>query len=90
MKTFAVKYQGNSSISALKNFNVAVDAESKKDAVISVYKDWFDYGFFPDDNGNILDMDGEIIMYAGDDRIKKDGGWFYAEEITNEIKSLLE
>lgn len=79
MKTFKVTYSGNST--KFRNFETIVNADSEREAVEDVYSSYLDSDYFPDEDGNILDCDGNTIAEATDDTIEYDGGCFSAEEI---------
>ena len=79
MKTFKVTYTGNSR--RFNNFEIEVNADSEREAVESVYGDYLDQNYFPQDDGSIKDCDGNIIAEANESIIDHDGGYFLAEEI---------
>jgi hypothetical protein len=74
-----VTYSGNSR--RYKNFSREVDANSKREAVEIVYERCFEQDYYPQDDGSILDLNGNTIAKADDDAIESDGGRFSAEEI---------
>jgi hypothetical protein len=78
MKTYKVTYSGNAS--RFRNFNSEVNANSEREAVESVYGDYLDQNYFPQEDGSIKDCDGNIIASATDTTIDYDGGCFSAEE----------
>lgn len=82
MKTYKVTYSGNST--KFRNFETIVNADSEREAVEDVYSSYLDSDYFPDEDGNILDCDGNTIAEATDDAIEYDGGCFSAEEIDEE------
>jgi len=77
MKTYTVKYTGNSS--RFKNFEDEILAKSQREAVEHVYQKFMDDNYFPQEDGSILDCDGEEIATPTDETIDYDGGHFYAE-----------
>lgn len=77
MKTYKVKYSGNST--RFKNFEETVLAASKRDAVETVFQTIMDENYFPQEDGSIKDCDGEEIATPTDETIDYDGGHFYAE-----------
>ena len=79
MNTYKVTYQGNST--RFNNFEVEVNAESEREAVESVFSDYLNDNYFPQDDGTILDCDGDTLAEADDDTIDYDGGYFSAEKI---------
>lgn len=82
MKTYKVTYSGNAS--RFRNFETEVNANSEREAVESVYGDYLDQNYFPQEDGSIKDCDGNEIATATDDTIDYDGGCFSAEEIEDE------
>ena len=83
MKNYKVSYNGNSS--RFTDFNEEIFANSEREAVIGVYRDWMDGNYFPQEDGTIEDCDGHEIASATSDSIEYDGGCFFAEEIFAEI-----
>jgi len=79
MKTYAVTYSGNST--RFKNFYVEVNANSEREAVENVFSQYMDENYFPQNDGSILDCDGNLLAYADDVVIEYDGGCFMAEAI---------
>ncbi len=79
MKTYKVTYDGNSK--RFKDLEEIVDAPTARDAVIDVYSSYLDENFFPEEDGEIKDADGDTIAGSDDDYIWYDGGYFTAEEI---------
>lgn len=77
MKTYKVKYSGNST--RFKNFEETVLAASKRDAVETVFQTIMDENYFPQEDGSIKDCDGKEIATPTDETIDYDGGHFYAE-----------
>ncbi len=82
MKTYKVTYSGNAS--RFRNFETEVNANSEREAVEDVYGDYLDQNYFPQEDGSILDCDGNELATATDDTIDYDGGCFSAEEIEDE------
>lgn len=76
--TYRVTYNGN--ILRFKDFEEDVEAYSAREAVEKVYSYYCDDDYFPQDDGSILDCDGNMIADADGDRIRYDGGFFEAEE----------
>lgn len=81
MKTFKVTYTGNAS--RFKNFEEIVEANSEREAVERTYAKFNDSNYFPQENGIILDCDGNQIASAKCTTIEYDGGIFKAAEITS-------
>lgn len=79
MKTYKVTYYGNSY--KLRNFEEIVNAESERQAVEQAYANKMDYNYFPQEDGTILDCDGDLIAIKDGTIIEYDGGYFSAEEI---------
>lgn len=79
MRTFRVYYTGNST--RFRNFGEEVIANSEREAVEKVYSKYLDDTYFQQEDGTILDCDGEIIAKPSDNTIEYDGGVFVAEEI---------
>lgn len=79
MKTYKVTYSGNAS--SFRNFSSEVNANSEREAVEKVYQQVLDENYFPQEDGSILDCDGNEIATATDVIIDYDGGCFSAEEI---------
>lgn len=77
METYKVNYQGNAS--KFKNFETEVNANSEREAVEKVYQQVMDENYFPQEDGSILDCDGNEIASAIDKMIEYDGGCFSAE-----------
>ena len=77
-KTYRDMYSGNAR--RYKTLNCTILAESARQAVEYVYQSLLDANYFPDDNGNVYDCDGNLIAEKNDDTISYDGGSFYAEE----------
>ena len=76
---YKVTYSGNST--RFKNFESEVNANSEREAVEKVYQQVMDENYFPQEDGNILDCDGNEVATANDTVIEYDGGCFSAEEI---------
>jgi len=81
MKTYKVTYGGNSS--KFKTFETEINADTEREAVEKAYHEVMDENYFPQDDGSILDCDGNEIANATDNTIEYDGGYFYAELIEN-------
>lgn len=82
MNTYKITYNGNAT--KFKNFETLLNAESERGAVEDVYADYLDQDYFPQDDGSILDCDGNIIADPDDDQIEYDGGYFTAELIEDD------
>ena len=79
MKQYKVSYSGNAT--RLKNYQELVKANSEREAAEQVYGALLDSNYFPQEDGSILDCDGNTIASADDTTIEYDGGCFSAEEI---------
>ena len=78
-KSFLVKYNGNAS--RFKSFNDEVLAHSKREAVEIIYALYNDENYFPQDDGSILDCNGNLLAEPESETIEYDGGCCYAEEL---------
>ena len=76
---YKVTYNGNNS--HFRNFETEVNANSEREAVEDVYAAYLDQNYFPQEDGSILDCDGNELATATDTTIDYDGGCFSAEEI---------
>lgn len=83
METFLVTYSGNSR--RFKNLQKKIGALTEREAVEKVYQEVLDSNFFPQDDGTIVDTDGEVIARPDDVTIDYDGGCFSAEKMTYDI-----
>jgi len=79
MKPYKVTYNGNAS--RFRNFETLTNGFSEREAVEKVYQQVMDENYFPQEDGSILDCDGNTIASADDTTIEYDGGCFSAEEI---------
>lgn len=79
MNTYKVTYSGNAT--KFRNFESEVNANSEREAVEKVYQKILDNDYFPQEDGTILDCDGNEIANATDTMIEYDGGYFSAEII---------
>jgi len=79
MKEYKVTYSGNAT--RFSKFEDIVWADSEREAVEKVYQQVMDENYFPQEDGSILDCDGNTIASADDTTIEYDGGCFSAEEI---------
>lgn len=79
MKTFKVTYSGSST--RFKNFETEVNANTAREAAEKVYGKYLDHNYFPQEDGSVLDCDGDLLAEPNDDSISYDGGYFSAEEI---------
>ena len=82
MKTYKVTYSGNAI--RFRNFSSEVNANYEREAVENVFQQVMDENYFPQEDGSILDCDGNELATATDDTIDYDGGCFSAEEIEDE------
>ena len=82
MKTYRVTYSGNAN--RFRNFSSEVNANSEREAVEKVFQRVMDENYFPQEDGSILDCDGNELATATDTIIDYDGGYFSAEEIEDE------
>lgn len=82
MKTYKVSYSGNAC--RFRNFESEVNANSEREAVEKVYQQVMDENYFPQEDGSILDCDGNEVATANDTVIEYDGGCFSAEIIEDE------
>lgn len=86
MKKFRITYTGNST--GWKNTDEFIFARSAREAVEGFYQTFLDYNYFPQDDGTIHDVAGNVIASPDpfyDDKIEYDGGHFIAQEVTNFI-----
>ena len=79
MKQYKVNYSGKAT--RFSNFEDIVWADTEREAVEKVYQQVMDENYFPQEDGSILDCDGNTIASADDTTIEYDGGCFSAEEI---------
>ena len=84
MKTFKISYDGYAS--RFKNLNAIVEAESEREAVESFYASKLPDNYFPDEDGNVFDSDGDWVAEAGDTDFYYDGGYFRATEVDADFK----
>jgi hypothetical protein len=77
MKTYKVIYSGNSRKYA--NFEQSVSANSEREAVVKVYSSLRNNNYFPQEDGSIQDLDGDVIASPESASIDFDGGCFSAE-----------
>jgi hypothetical protein len=86
MKKFQIVYTGN----AMKGKRLSgeiIEALNARDAIRDFYQMYFDFDFFPQDDGSIENANGEVIAEADDaNRIAYDGGFFYAESVFSEAE----
>lgn len=88
MKTFKIGYSGNST--RFKGTNTIINANTAREAVEYFYSIVLNYNYFPeeDENGNptgvIRDCNGDILAEPGDEYIEYDGGYFGADEVTDQ------
>lgn len=77
-KTYRVMYNGNAR--RYKTLDYTIMAVSARQAVEKVYQRLLDANYFPTDDGEVYDCDGNLIAEKEDDTISYDGGYFYSEE----------
>jgi|688.fasta_scaffold926500_2 hypothetical protein len=83
---FKVVYTG--SVERYKNrFSIEL-ATSEREAVRQSYARVHDLDYFPQDDGTVLDCDGNIIQNKTEDTIYYDGGYYIAFEIQYENDDL--
>jgi hypothetical protein len=80
MRNYKVAYKGNAT--KFKGFEKVIAASSKRDAVEKVYSKFCSDDYWTDGEGNIFDVDTNLVAGPNDDTIEYDGGQFVAEEIT--------
>ena len=81
-KYFNLSYNGNDF--GMKNSlegGHEVYATSAREAVAKFFAEWRDDNYFPKDNGEVWDCDGNVIAGANDDYFDWDGGYITAEEV---------
>jgi hypothetical protein len=83
MKKYLIKYSGvNQSLnSRLLNNPQEAAANTPREAVEEYYRSFKAEGYWPDEDGNIFDADGDLICAKDDDEIYFDGGYIRAVEI---------
>jgi hypothetical protein len=79
MKQYKVTYSGNAT--RFRDFENLVWANSEREAVEKVFQRVMDENYFPQEDGSILDCNGNELATATDAIIDYDGGCFSAEEI---------
>lgn len=79
MKTFKISYDGNAS--RFKQLNAIVEAESEREAVEEFYASKLPDNYFPDENGDVYDSEGDWVAESGDTYFCYDGGYFSATEV---------
>lgn len=79
MTKYEVRYQGNST--RFKNFHYETFAHSEREAVEDIYKIMLDKDYFPDDQGNIFDVDQNLVADKSSLIISYDNGYFFATPI---------
>ncbi len=83
---YKVVYTG--SVERYKNkFSIEL-ATSEREAVRQSYARVHDLDYFPQDDGTVLDCDGNIIQNKTEDTIQYDGGYYIAFEIEHEEDDL--
>ncbi len=83
---YKVIYTG--SVERYKNrFSIEL-ATDEREAVRESYARVHDSDYFPQDDGTVLDCDGNIIMDQDDDTIYYDGGYYIAERLEQDSDDL--
>ena len=83
---YKVIYTG--SVERYKNrFSIEL-ATDERDAVRQSYARVHDLDYFPQDDGTVLDCDGNIIMDQDDETIYYDGGYYIAEKLEQDSDDL--
>jgi hypothetical protein len=83
---YKVIYTG--SVERYKNrFSIEL-ATDERDAVRQSYARVHDLDYFPQDDGTVLDCDGNIIMDQDDESIYYDGGYYIAERLEQDSDDL--
>jgi hypothetical protein len=83
---YKVIYTG--SVERYKNrFSIEL-ATDERDAVRQSYARVHDLDYFPQDDGTVLDCDGNIIMDQDDETIYYDGGYYIAERLEQDSDDL--
>lgn len=85
MKTYKVSYSGNSTKFNSYGSLMIVYANSEREAVENLYRDYLDTNYFPQEDGSIQDCDGYTIAGPDDVCIEYDGGYLTAEEETFDV-----
>lgn len=86
MKHFRIYYTGFST--RYKNLSEVVEGQDPKELLERFYQSILDENYFPEEDGTIKDMDGEVIREPDDTDIFYDGGYFMIEEITYQDEEL--
>jgi hypothetical protein len=86
MKNFQITYSGvnNRLKLSLANNPQEITAGTAREAVEEYYKLFNSDNYWPDEDGNIFDADGDLICDINDDMIYFDGGYIAALEIQNQ------
>jgi len=79
MRKYDVSYQGNST--RFRNFHFETFAHSEREAVEGIYKTMLDKDYFPDDQGNIFDVDQNLVADKNSTTISYENGYFFATPI---------
>ena len=87
MTNYIISYRGNST--KHKNTKIEASANSAHDALRNFWSQRFDDNNFPQENGDILDCDGNLVAAKGDDRFSYDGGYFVAAPVRDLIVGAL-
>jgi hypothetical protein len=77
MDMYKVTYKGNAT--RFKDFLQIVVTPNERMAVEKVYFQHLNNDYFPDDQGNIFDVDQNLIADKNSNTIEYDGGYFIAE-----------
>ena len=88
MKTFKISYDGYAS--RFKGLNAIVEAESEREAVESFYASKLPDNYFPDENGDVYDSEGDWVAESGDTYFCYDGGYFRATEVDADFQETFE
>jgi len=83
MKLFRIVYSGlnNRLKLSLANNPQEVYANTEREAVERYYSTFKAEGYWPDEDGNIFDADGDLICAKDDNEIYFDGGYIRAIEV---------
>jgi hypothetical protein len=77
MNMYKVTYKGNAT--RFKDFLQIVVTPTERMAVEKVYFQHLNNDYFPDDQGNIFDVDQNLIADKNSNTIEYDGGYFIAQ-----------
>ena len=83
MKTFKINYIGTSTWPKhLTSRLITITAETAREAVEKFFSRYFNDNYFPQENGEIKDSQGNVIAWSDTNYIRHDGGIFEAIELT--------